>query len=192
MQSARMNATIVDSVLTLLLGMALVSCGGESGREPAAPTAEAERTSASNGADKVERIDGAFYPDDTPTAFAGRPTSPSCGREGIAEAPDGQFPEEVARDPDARLCLLDAWERGDDAELSTAAQTVEGPILIVLRVLVSGAVERYEYDPLGRGPIVQECTALEADGRLLAPGTAAPTSAPAELDAAGCDRADRI
>lgn len=95
-------------------------------------------------------------------------------------------------EPEARLCLLDAWASGSEAELTTAFLTEEGPALTILRVRADGIVERYENDPFGRGAIVQECREIRADGELVPAGQPPLAEAPETIDAAVCGRSRKL
>ena len=182
----------IGLVLAAAGGLAIVAATDDdpspAEQEPGAGLAESELEPVPGPAGGLKRAGGVTYPDDDPPAFVGRPRSPSCGREGVAQPESGKGFVETRPVPVARLCLLEAWASASEAELTTTFPTVEGPALVILRVLSDGSVERYELDSFGRGPIVQRCEALKADGEVIPPGGPAPAESPSRLDAINCDR----
>lgn len=184
-----MKASCLLTVLALT-GVGLSACNDDGGDPNTIPIVAGGGPDESDlqSVGDFERAAGVFYPDDDPAEFDERPRSDSCGREGVAEPESGRGFFETRPEPAARLCLLDAWASASEAELTTAFPTVEGPALVVLRVRSDGSVERYEFDSYGRGPIVQSCEALKADGEVIPPGQPAPAESPSRLDAVQCDR----
>jgi hypothetical protein len=184
-----MKVTVL--VCVLVATAALAGCGNDDDAssttaQPIAEHGPDESKLESTG--PFEQAAGVTYPDDDPDAFAERPRSESCGREGVAPPESGEGFVETQPEPEARLCLLRAWASGSEAELTTAFPTVEGPALVILRVLPGATVERYELDPFGQGPIVQECQTLKADGEPVPASDPPLAEAPRKLDAAACAR----
>jgi hypothetical protein len=86
---------------------------------------------------------------------------PSCGWELVERTPDGD-----RYDPDVRICLLEAHDAGEPAEMVRTGPTVEGGIIReIYRVLGPDEIEviiDWTHDPLGQGGWqLMRCTALE-------------------------------
>lgn len=70
--------------------------------------------------------------------LADRPALADCGLERVEASPVGAEP---VRDTEARRCLYEAWEAGEDAQLAVITFTDSGPVLELTRT-VDGTVEQ--------------------------------------------------
>ncbi len=100
----------------------------------------------------------------SPTPASVQPLPASCGWELIERTPDGDL-----HDVDARNCLWEAFEAGEQAEMVSTGQTVEGGIVReIYRVLGPDEIEWISdltHDPLSSGGWhLTLCTALEDVG----------------------------
>ena len=119
-----------------------------------------------------------------PLEFAMRPRLPLCG----AEPPKGLT---ARRDLVARRCLLRAWRHDMPAELVSVSPSIEGPFLVIYRVIGDGTVEALSNDaPWGQGPLRKICGRLRVS---LAPSERAASGYPDQptgIRASRCERAD--
>ena len=109
---------------------------------------------------------------------------PSCGWELVELTPEGQ-----TFDADARSCLWEAYEAGDEAEMISTSMSVEGTVVReIYRVLDTGEIEfivDWSHDLGARPWQLMRCTGLEqrADDELTGAILFDPT---------GCDDPEEI
>lgn len=171
--------------------LALVLVKSSSGDDEAAAAAEyttdptglvsAMTGIASSGPPGLEEARlGAIPPE--PAEFVLRPRLPLCG----AEAREGLS---TRRDIPARRCLIRAWHRDLPAELISVSPSVEGPFLVIYRVIGNGTVEALSDDPFGQGPIRKICGDLEVSLKPTRSDDAFPLE-PNGIRASHCERAE--
>jgi hypothetical protein len=117
-----------------------------------------------------------------PPEFAARPRLPLCGAEAPASV-------SVDRDLPARRCLLRSWQDGTPAEFVATNPSIEGPYLVIYRVVDENTVEELSNDsPWGQGPIRKVCKELEVSLEP-APRRADPLQ-PTGIRVSDCHRAE--
>lgn len=169
------GASALAGVVSVGLTAAVLVAQLSAGERDTASAAEYATKPPGLAADRLQTIPA------EPPEFVMRPRLPLCG----AEPPKGLS---VRRSRVARRCLLSAWRQALPAELISVSPSVEGPFLVIYRVIGDGKVEALSDDPFGQGPIRKICRRLRVS--LKRASGPANEFQPTGIRASRCRRAE--